>query len=157
MSAINLRRLPYLTGLATIIALSSLPSKADTNSGYLVDHGVAVYYAIIPAEIIRGHSKQHPEGTMHGGVPNDPHSHHVMVALFASSLERIVDARVTASVGEIGLTTEQKQLEPFTVAGALTYGNYFDIRPRTDYHIRIDVSVPGSKSKARVEFEYKHE
>jgi hypothetical protein len=143
---------------ATSVLLVPGRSMADTHSGYLVDHGIAVYYAVIPAEVIRGHPKQHPEATMHGGVPDRPHAHHVMVALFdASSLERIVNALVTATVSEIGLAGEQKKLEPFTVADALTYGNYFDLRPRTDYRIRVDIKVPGSPNAARVEFEFKHE
>lgn len=131
---------------------------ADTHSGYLVDNGMAVYYAVIPAEMIRGHPKQHPEAAMHGGVPKRPHVHHVMLALFdASSLERIVDAEVAATVSEIGLAGEKKKLEPFTVAGALTYGNYFNMQPRTNYRVRADIKLPGSQKAARVEFEFKHE
>lgn len=157
MASINVARLSCLIVLIAGALLIPARSMADTHSGYLVDRGIAVYYAIIPAEMIRGHSKQHPEATMHGGVPDRPHVHHVMVALFnASNLERIVDADVTATVGEIGLAGTQRKLEPFTVAGALTYGNYFDMRPRTDYRIRVDMRTPASKSAARVEFVFKH-
>ena len=143
---------------ATPILLMPGRSMADAHNGYLVDHGIAVYYAVIPAEMIRGHPKQHPEATMHGGVPNRPHVHHVMLALFdASSLERIFDAEVAATVGEIGLAGERKKLEPFTVADALTYGNYFEFHPRIDYRVRVDIRRPGSPKAARVEFEFKHE
>jgi len=31
--------------------------------------GIANYYAVMPAEIIRGREKQHPEARMHGGAP----------------------------------------------------------------------------------------
>ena len=131
---------------------------ADTHSGYLVDHGIAVYYAVIPAEVIRGHPTRHSEAIMHGGVPDRPHVHHVMVALFdASSLERIVNAAVTATVSEVGLVGERKKLGPFTVADALTYGNYFDLRSRTDYRIRVDMKVPRSPNARRVDFGLKHE
>ena len=158
MTLITIPRLSYLMALITCALLVPAQSRADTHSGYLVDRGIAVYYAVIPAEMIRGHSKQHTEATMHGGVPGRPHVHHVMVALFdASSLERIIDADVTATVSEIGLAGTQRKLEPFTVADALTYGNYFDMRPRTDYRIRVDVRRPASKSAARVEFVFKHE
>lgn len=140
------------------VLLMPVRSMAETHSGYLVDHGIAVYYAIIPAEMIAGHPKQHPEGAMHGGVPNRSHAHHVMVALFdASGLERIVNAVVTVTISEIGLVGEQKKLEPITVAGALTYGIYFDLRLRTDYRIRVDIKGPGSPNAARVEFGFKHE
>jgi hypothetical protein len=144
--------------LALSSALFAAPAAADTHSGYLVDRGVAVYYAIIPAEIIRGHPKQHPEATMHGGVPGRPHVHHLLVALFeAKSLERIVDAEVTATVGELGLAGQQKKLEPFTVAGALTYGNYFEMQPRTEYRVRVNIARRGSPDAAKVEFGFKHQ
>lgn len=131
---------------------------ADTHSGYLVDRGIAVYYAVIPAEVIRGHPTRHSEAIMHGGVPDRPHVHHVMVALFdASNLERIVNAAVTATVSEVGLVGERKKLGPFTVADALTYGNYFDLRSRTDYRIRVDMKVPRSPNARRVDFGLKHE
>lgn len=158
------------TGRRTLIALFALflaamplllvpeRSLADSHSGYLVDHGIAIYYAVIPAEMIRGHPKQHPEAQMHGGVPDRPRVHHVMVALFnASTLERITNAAVTATVGELGLAGEQKRLQPFTVADALTYGNYFELRPRTHYRVRADITVPGFPHAARAEFGFKHE
>ena len=133
-------------------------SMAGTHSGYIVDHGIAIYFAVIPAEMIRGHPKQHPEAQMHGGRPGRPHVHHVMVALFnAASSERIADAVATATVGEIGLAGEQKRLEPFTVADALTYGNYFELRPRTHYLVRVDINVPGFRNAARADFEFRHE
>ncbi|HEX9753370.1 MAG TPA: hypothetical protein VGA46_07990 [Methyloceanibacter sp.] len=158
MIAINIARLAAVAAVAILALLVSGQSMADTHSGYLVDHGVAVYYAVIPAEMIRGHAKQHPEATMHGGPPNRPHVHHIMVALFdAASLERIVDAQVSATVGEVGLAGRQKKLEPFTVAGALTYGNYFDMQPNTNYRVAVDVKRLAGKDPARVEFEFKHQ
>lgn len=141
--------LPVLLGVA--------PAWGDTHSDVLVDRGVAVYYAVVPAEMIRGHLRQHPEATMHGGIPGRPHAHHVLIALFdAESFERITDAEVTATVSEIGLAGQTKRLEPFTVAEALTYGNYFEFRPRTHYRVRIDVKRPGAEGASRVEFEFKH-
>lgn len=158
MTIVKLWRLSRLIAVVTWALLLTGQSRAETDGGYLVDHGVAVYYAVFPAEMIRGHSEKHPEGAMHGGVPDQPHTYHVMVALFdASSLQRIVDADVTATIAEIGLAGAQRKLEPFTVAGALTYGNYFEMQPRTSYQIRIDATIPGRSSAARVEFDFRHE
>jgi hypothetical protein len=141
-----------LAGTASLIG--SGPAVADTHSGYLVDRGLAVYYAVIPAEMVRGHSKSRPEGAMHGGVTKRPHAHHVMVALFvAKSPDRIVDNDVTATVGEVGLAGERRELEPFIVADALTYGNYFDLRPNTHYRIRVYVQRPDTEEAARLEVE----
>ena len=155
----SVKRSSYALAIALFPLLAVQPSRADTSSGYLVDHGVAVYYAVIPAEMIKGHPKGHAEAAMHGGVPGNPHGHHVMVALFdvSKNLERIVGADVTAKVAEIGLAGEEKGLEPFKVAGALTYGNYFDFRPHAEYRIGVNVKAPGFKDAAHVEFEFKHE
>lgn len=142
------------TALASII---SGPAMAQTGSGYRVDHGIAIYYGTIPAEMLRGHPSEHPEATMHGGIPSSPHAYHVMVALFdASSLQRITDADVTANVAEIGLAGEEKKLEKFTIADAVTYGNYFEMRPKTRYRVSITVKTPSSRSAAHVEFDEKH-
>lgn len=148
--------------LLTFIAASALaliisgPAMAETGTGYRVDHGIAIYYGTIPAEMIRGHPSQ-AEATMHGGIPSSQHAYHVMVALFdASSLQRITDADVTANVAEIGLPGVEKKLEKFTVADAVTYGNYFEMRPKTRYRVSITVKTPRSRSAAHVEFDEKH-
>lgn len=152
-----LRAAGAMSALAIFPVSLAAPAAAENGSGYLVDHGIAIYYAMIPAEMIRGHPKNHPEATMHGGVPGGPHVHHLTVALFdAKSLDRIVDAKVTATVGEVGLAEETRELEPFTVAEALTYGNYFELRPNADYHVRVVVNVPGRTNPARVEFQFNH-
>jgi hypothetical protein len=151
------RAVTLLPALLVLPVSLTAPASADTGNGYLVDHGVAIYYAIIPAEMILGHAEGHPEAMMHGGVPERPHTHHLMVALFdAKSLDRIVDAKVTATVGEIGLASETKELQPFTVAEALTYGNYFEMPPRRDYLVRVDVKTPRPGPASSVRFEFKH-
>ena len=127
----------------------------DTESGYVVDHGIAVYYATIPAEIIRGHAKEHPEATMHGGIPRPRHAY--CDGWVIRCLQRITDADVTALVTEVGFAEEQKQLEKFTVADAVTYGNYFEMWPNSIYRIKVIVRAPAFKDEAHVEFQFKHD
>jgi hypothetical protein len=130
---------------------------ATDSSDYKVVDGIAIYYAAIPAEIIRGHPKGHPEAVMHGGVPDGRHVHHLLIALFdGDSLERITDAKVTANISEVGLAPNKLELEPFTVAGALTYGNYFEFSNLATYTIDIEVRRPGSPRAVETRFEYKH-
>jgi len=105
--------------LVAILSLFSGAAFAADSSDYKIVDGLAIYYAVLSAEVIRGHPKGHPEAVMHGGVPAGKHVHHVLIALFdGESMERITDAQVTASVGEIGLAKRKKALEPFTVADA---------------------------------------
>lgn len=142
---------------AMLSVFSAAPAAARTDNGSIVSQGFAFYYAIIPAEMIRGHSKGHPESVMHGGVPNRPHVHHVMVAIFdEKTFDRIVNASVTASIGEIGLAGTEKELEPFVVDGALTYGNYFDLRPGSEYLARVSAVIPDRKNPVQAEFQFKH-
>ncbi|WP_436639380.1 hypothetical protein [Microbaculum sp. FT89] len=130
---------------------------AADSSDYRVVDGLAIYYAVLPAEVIRGHPKGHPEAVMHGGVPKGKHVHHVMVALFdGKTMERVTDAQVTATVAEPGLAGRKKQLEPFTVADALTYGNYFEFSKLATYTIDTEVRRPGSSRVVKTRFAYRH-
>ncbi|MBI2717668.1 MAG: hypothetical protein HY245_01310 [Rhizobiales bacterium] len=142
---------------AAILVMIVGSAYANEPAGYKIVDGIALYYAVIPAEMVRGHPKEHPEGAMHGGVPSGKHFHHVMVAVFvAKTLDRITDAEVKATVSEIGLSGETKTLEPFTIAGALTYGNYFEMPSKTIYRIKVEVRRPGSPETIETEFEYTH-
>ena len=142
---------------ATILLSIAGTALASDPEGYKVVDGTVVYFAVVPAEIIRGHPKGHPEATMHGGVPDGKHIHHVMVALFeADSFDRITDAEVEATVTEIGLAGKTEPLEPFTVAGALTYGNYFEMSSQTIYRVHVTVQRPGSPKTTEAIFEYTH-
>lgn len=95
---------------------------------------------------------------MHGGAPRSRNAHHLMVALFdAATLRRITDAEVTAKVMEVGLAGEEKKLEQFAVAGAVTYGNYFTMTPHTNYRVHVSVKAPSSTEEAHIEFAFKRE
>ena len=143
--------------LGAILSSIATVSIASQPGDYIVADGIGIYYAVLPAELIQGHPKGHPETTMHGGVPSGKHIHHVMVALFdGKSLDRITDAEVKATISEIALSGETKKLEPFTVAGALTYGNYFEMPSQTIYRIRVEVRRPGSPKTIEAVFEYNH-
>ncbi len=151
-----LRSLACLAQAAILVSIAGA-SFASEPGGYKVVDGTAIYFAVLPAEIIRGHPKGHPEATMHGGIPSGKHVHHVMVALFeAKSFDHITDAEVGATVSEIGLAGKTRNLEPFTVAGALTYGNYFEMPSQTIYRIRVEVRRPGSPETIEATFEYTH-
>lgn len=151
-----LRSLACLAQTVIFVSIAGV-SIASEPADYKVADGIGIYYAVLPAEIVRGHPKGHPEATMHGGVPSGKHIHHVMVALFeGETLDRITDAEVQATVLEIGLSGETKNLEPFTIAGALTYGNYFEMPSQTVYRIKVEVRRPDSQKVVKTVFEYTH-
>ena len=145
-------------GIAAILIASSGGALAQTTSDYAVVDGVTIYYAVLPAEMLRTYAPGSQEARMHGGVPGGKHVHHLQIALFdASTSARIEDARVTAMIAEIGLGGTEKALEPFLVGDALTYGGYFEFQKRDLYEIRVRAVLPEGGSVIERTFEYRHQ
>ncbi|GMQ90148.1 MAG: hypothetical protein BMS9Abin10_0500 [Gammaproteobacteria bacterium] len=151
-----LRQLKYIVPAAALI-ISPGVSLAGDVGGYKVTHGIGIYLGVVPTDLITKHPREHAERTMHEGVPTGKHHHHVMVALFDDKTQdRITDATVTAEVAEPGLAARSKALEPMSIAGALTYGNYFEMRVGALYRISVQVRRPGLAHAVKAEFEYRH-
>jgi hypothetical protein len=116
-----------------------------------------IFYGVIPAEAILGHPADHAERKMHDGVPRGAGQHHLIVSLFdGRTRERVTDATVRVRVTEPGLAPQRKTLEAMTIAGAITYGNYFRMSGSGPYRIEIEIIRPGSSSPVKTSFEYSH-
>lgn len=91
------KRRQNLLGSVLIVVLGMISSATadDTELHQLVD-GIAVYFGVLPAEMIRGHPKAHPESQMHGGIPID-RRYHLTVAIFDDTSGK----RITNAVVEI--------------------------------------------------------
>jgi len=120
--------------------------------------GMIFYLGIVPAEVVLAHPPGHPEREMHKGAPSGPSKYHVMVAIFdARAGARITDAQASARVESIALMRgEEKTLEPMPIAGAMTYGNYFDMAGRGAFRINLHVRRPGRERPVEVRFEHAH-
>ena len=93
--------------------------------------------------------------TMHGGVPAAKGSHHVVVALYdRTGNQRISEAEVTARVGEIGLASVEKKMEPMVIDKTVTWGNYFQMSAPGQYRIEVRIRRPGAAGDASVNFDY---
>jgi hypothetical protein len=115
--------------------------------------GIEIYLGVLPAAIVGGHPREHPEAEMHGGAPGS--GYHVMVALFdAKTGKRITDARVNAKVVAPSLYTVGKQLGPMTVAGSLTYGNYFNMLRGETYRIDLEIRRRGAPGVIHATFHW---
>ena len=149
----NLRRLAWLL----VLSLFSGAAMANDNLTKVVD-GVTIYIGILPAEMIRGHPKEHPEGSMHGGVPRGGEQYHVMVALFdAKTGERINDADVKASVAGVGAKGWPVKLEPMNIANTITYGNYFNMSGYGPFRIDLQIRRLNTTRVIEARFEHKHQ
>ncbi|MFV1996448.1 MAG: hypothetical protein ACC641_00420 [Acidiferrobacterales bacterium] len=143
--------------LIGVAIINPLAVAANAPENFQVVDGVAIYLGVMPAQIIKGHSDEHPEHKMHGGVPTKGHRDHVVVALYDDATgKRIENVTVTAGVMELGLGSNRKKLEPMKIAGTITYGNYFDMPNKNIYHIKVQIRRPGIKKVIEAQFTHRH-
>jgi len=154
---------PSWQGVFLVIGLASfnaVAEAADTPANFQVVDGVAIYLGVIPAQMVQGHPRAHPEAQVHGGVParaDGNHVDHMVVALFDNATgQRIENAQVSGSVMEIGLGAQQKTLEPMRIADSVTYGNYFDMPSKDIYHFRVRIRRPDVPGLLEAQFTHQH-
>jgi hypothetical protein len=147
-----------LAFLLLLVAGVLAPATADTGSDSKTVGNVVIYLGILPAEMIRGHPKGHPEATMHGGQPGGSGQYHVVIALFdAKSGTRITKADISARVSEIGLAGEEKKLEPMEIAGTETYGNFFRMAGHGPFRISLTIRISDQPQEIKAVFEHRHQ
>lgn len=135
------------------VALLSLTAAAGAvERGYRqVVEGVVIYFGILPAELVRGHPREHPESEMHGGTPVG--ESHLAVALFdQKSGARLKNAEVRARITDDRGLEIKKKLEPMLIAGSLTYGNYFAMTHAGPHRIEVEVRLHASANPVRATF-----
>ncbi len=137
-----------LVNVAGAAALNDDPSVKTAD-------GIVVYLGVMPAAIIRGHPREHPEAQMHGG-PRSSAERHIVIALFdAKTFERLVDADVSATVEGLGhVGRVSKELEPMEIAETVTFGGYFPFQGTDNYKIQIEIKPAGRDKMTIVTFDY---
>ncbi|UCM18379.1 iron transporter [Ensifer adhaerens] len=150
---LTLLAITFMTAFAT-----SHASAASEGENYRVVDDLAVYLGILPAAMVRGHPKGHPETSMHDGAPGGAHEYHIVVALFeARNGARIENAAVTATVSGLGhVGTKTIELQPMAIAETITYGNFVTLLGTDRYDIQLQISVPGREHPVQIGFEYQH-
>ena len=146
-----------VTAALLLFVLSTGSALAAETGQVARVNGIDVFYGVIPAEILRGHPADHAERKMHGGVPRGSGQHHLIVSLFdVKTGQRIENAKVSARIGEPGLTPQRKDLESMQFAGTVTYGNFFKMSSPGPYRIEVDIRGHGDLKPTRAVFEYRH-
>jgi hypothetical protein len=80
---------------------------------------------------------------------------HLVVSLAEEGTDkRIVDARVTASISRMGMDHSRREMQRMEAGGVVTYGEYFDLRSRGPYLIRLEVRRRGAPTPTVAEFDY---
>lgn len=141
-----------IPALALFVAAAA--GAADRNQHKRVG-GIDVYYGIMPAAIAGEHPAPHPEKSMHRGAPSGKDRYHLVVALVGADGQRINDAKVEATVGELGMAGRRVTLEAMPVADAMSYGNYVTLKGRGPYRIAIEAHLPGRERPVEALFDYR--
>jgi len=149
-----------ITLLTVIMILASLllggSVFAEDFSQHKIVNGVAIYFGVMPAEMILDHAKYHTEAEMHGRVNAEKNLYHVTFAFFdAESGKRISDMEAKARVSALGQLGIEKKLEPMRIANTISYGNYFKMPGMETYRILVQVRRPGVAQPIEAEFEYR--
>lgn len=143
--------------LLSASSLSGVASVLNDDPNVEITDGIAVYFGVIPAAVVRGHPRSHVERTMHGGPPQNASERHVVIALFdAKTFERIINAEVIATIeglGHVGRTT--KKLERMDIANAPTFGGYLVFQGIDKFTIRVEIKLPNRTKPTVVKFDYK--
>ncbi len=137
-----------IVSFAVFAALALTLTPAGAWAGYYGERkqvdGLIIQSGMVPSGLLQRHDGESPEGSMHGGVPASPKHHHFMVALFEKDTgERIGNAKVTATVGEVGMGGTTKELEPMQIRDTTTFGNYFEMGEKGPYRVRLTIRRPG--------------
>ena len=139
--------------LGLFVVMSQTALAIDTDQRKMVD-GLLVYLGVLPAEMIRGHPKEHPDSQMHGGFPEDYRSH-IMVALFDDdSGKRITAANVSARIIGVDVAGPERKLDAMTIEGKRTFGGYFRMPGTGPYRIEIRIRLPKMSNPVKAEFEW---
>jgi hypothetical protein len=144
--------------VAILLSVMLTAGTAQADDGYRAAGGLAVYFGVVPASVVRGHPPGHTEGTMHGGAEQGSHQKHLVVAVFdAATGARIENAQVVASIEGLGHVGRQRvELEPMAIAGTITYGGFVNFPGNDQYRIQVDITVPGRSGPVTVEFAIEH-
>lgn len=136
-----------------LCCLALAASDAAASSQEVVVDGIQVEFGVVAAEHLRGYPRNSVEGSMHGGVPKGDGYYHANVSLFdAATHAPIANARVDAEMIQAGFAAVKKPLEPMTVNGAVSYGNYFRVVGRSPYEFMVLIRKAGEIHVSEAKF-----
>ncbi len=120
--------------------------------------GFRVHLGVVSAVTLR----QAPElidkeKRLHANAIERPDMQHVLVSVFsAKSGQRVEDATVIAAVrpNERRATTIERPLERMRTAGAIAYGNFFEMPRAGKYKITVQIYLPQGDRAETVKFDF---
>lgn len=133
---------PSLVAAFALFGCQPATSEAQTQ----VVQGLQFSYGVVRSEAVLAHSVEHPERTMHDGVPAGPDTYHVVLALRDTKAgTRIEDADVTLALAGPGHPGRVVMaLAPMGPAEVATYGGYVSLPSAANYRLTFAVNRPGA-------------
>jgi len=127
----------------------------ELSATHHIVNGMDVYLGVTAAAAVQAlPAREQAEKAMHRGAAGAG-AYHVNLSLFdASTHAGIRDAQVRVSVEQAGTGGETRQLEPMSINGFVSYGNYFRMSNGSQPCV-IDVQIerPGLP-EAHTRFQY---
>ena len=150
------RRVEFQAAALALILAAIFLASGWLGGGEATSERLTVDLGVVPAEqILAQYGPDSPEATAYGGLPDEESAYLVTVAVRdRESGQRIENAEVTATVGQLGLSGVERELEPAEYGGALTFGNYFRMPKSGIYRIDVRVDRPGVAGTDLVRLEY---
>jgi len=149
-----MRKLVFLYMVMLLTLFSN--AYASHPHQYQVVNGIAVYLTIMPAEMLRGHPKEHLESEMHSQSRIEgTNQHHIVVSLFnAKSGERLKDAAINVKVSGINFNGPVRQLELMIMSGIRSYGHFFNMPLAGAYQVELEIQTAETDEVVKVVFQY---
>ena len=115
-----------------------------------------IYLGLLPAEVLRSYPKDSVERAMHGGVPSGAGQYHLNVSVIdAVSKAPISGARVEVKIEDPGISSEAIPLEAITINSMPSYGNYIQLKRKTQYSFIVRVRTPNSAQPIEATFAHR--
>jgi len=137
------------------LVLLSSAAYADHSHQHIKAMGLDVYLIVMPAEMIGGHQKDHPESLMHRETRLDGKGQfHISVGVIEEkSGLRIQDLVISARIITKNYSGVNKRLENMMMGGERSYGNYFMISGSGAYRVEVTIRHAGQEDALIVTFE----
>ncbi len=143
--------------LPALAAVTLLAATGSATAQELHQHATAgdidIYYGFLPAQIATRQTAPHDAEPMHGKARRG--DYHLMVALYDREGDRIDNAVVRATVGELGMAGTSRTLEPMVIGDTVTFGNFFPMRSAGHYRVVLEIRVPGARP-VEARFDHPH-
>ncbi len=148
----------FRTTLSAVAAMAMIAAAVAAGAQELRQHvtagAVDIYYGFLPAEIAGRSTAAHDTKPMHGAPRRG--DYHLIVALFDRNGQRITEAEVDATVGELGLAGTRRALDAMAVGDATTFGNYFPMQGAGPYRVTLEIRLPGARRPIEARFDHQH-